>query len=229
MHAEDPLAVELTAAIATGAVERLAELLRDHPWLATTAVRDRHGGERSPLHLLADAPGHRPRAADTARLLVAAGADPDAPAVGMSHTERPLHWAASNDDVPLLDALLDLGADPEAPGSSIDGGPPLSSAVGYEQWRAARRLVDRGVRQQLWHAAALGPLPVVARLAEAEADLDGPLWNAARAGQAEVARFLVDRGASARRRMAWSDQTAVDVARANGHHDLAGWLASTPG
>ena len=52
----------------------------------------------------------------------------------MRHHETPLHWAASNDDVALIDALLDAGADLERGGSSIDGGPPLSSAVGYGQW-----------------------------------------------------------------------------------------------
>jgi hypothetical protein len=32
------------------------------------------------------------------------------------HTETPLHWAASSDDVPVLDALLDAGGDIECPG-----------------------------------------------------------------------------------------------------------------
>jgi uncharacterized protein len=35
---------------------------------------------------------------------------------GGSHDETPLHWAASSDDVEVLDALLDLRADIEAPG-----------------------------------------------------------------------------------------------------------------
>ncbi|WP_165440002.1 hypothetical protein [Micromonospora kangleipakensis] len=159
MRADEPLAAELTAAIVDGEVERLARLLHEHPHLAAEPVQDRDGGMRSPLHLLADAPGHRPRAAETVGVLVAAGAPLEAAAVGMWHVERPLHWAASNDDVVLVDALLDAGADIEAPGSSIDGGSPLSSAVGYGQWRAARRLVARGARTELWHAAAVACCP----------------------------------------------------------------------
>jgi hypothetical protein len=58
--------------------------------------------------------------------------------------------------VALIDALLDAGAEIEHEGLSIDGGPPLSSAVGYGQWAAARRLVERGARTLLWHKAALG-------------------------------------------------------------------------
>ncbi len=230
MRADDPLAVDFTAAIVDGDVERLAQLVSEHPDLATGLVEDVNGCGRSALHLLADAPGHRPRAAQTVTLLVAAGADLEAKPVGAWHVERPLHWAASNDDVALIDALLDAGADIEAPGSSIDGGPPLSSAVGYAQWLAARRLVDRGARPELWHAAALGLLPVVARLVDGGGplDLDGPLWNACRGGQLATARFLVERGASADWRAPWSGETAVDAARTSGNGELVAWLTATP-
>jgi len=34
-------------------------------------------------------------------------------------TETLLHWAASSDDVAVLEALLDAGADIESPGSVI--------------------------------------------------------------------------------------------------------------
>src|SRR5258707_490715 len=73
-----------------------------------------------------------------------------------AHTETPLHWAASCDDVAALDALLEHGADIEAPGAVIGGGTPLADAVAFGQWQAARRLVERGARTTLWQAAALG-------------------------------------------------------------------------
>ena len=62
------------------------------------------------------------------------------------HEETPLHWAASSDDVAVLDALLDAGADIEAPGGVIGGGPPLADARAFGQWKAAHRLVERGAQ-----------------------------------------------------------------------------------
>ena len=67
-----------------------------------------------------------------------------------------MHGPASSDDVDALDALLDAGADIEAPGAVIAGGTPLDDAVGFGQWNAARRLVERGAQTAVWHAAALG-------------------------------------------------------------------------
>ena len=50
--------------------------------------------------------------AEVARLLLAAGADPDAL---NAHAARPLHMAAFQDRAEVLSALLDAGADPNAP------------------------------------------------------------------------------------------------------------------
>ena len=110
--------------------------------------------------MVVDWPGHRPNGAAMIRALVEAGADVNARFVGGSHTETPLHWAASADDVEALDALLDAGADIEARGGVIGGGTALDDAWAFGQWRAARRLVERGARPTLLAAAALG-LPLV--------------------------------------------------------------------
>jgi Ankyrin repeat len=72
-----------------------------------------------------------------------------------AHTETPLHWAASSDDVEALDALLDAGADIEAAGAVIAGGTPLDDAVAFAQWHTARRLVERGAYANLFNAAGL--------------------------------------------------------------------------
>lgn len=48
----DLLAIELTAALKQGDVERLSRLLADEPDLASCVVRSEKGGGRTPLHLL---------------------------------------------------------------------------------------------------------------------------------------------------------------------------------
>ena len=124
---------------------RLRAALAADPSLATA----RPDGARTLLHMLADWPGHRPGAPELAAILVEAGADVNAPFVG-EHRETALHWAASADDVALLDVLLDLGADIEARGGTIAGGTALDDAVGYEQWGAAARLLSRGAVPSTW-------------------------------------------------------------------------------
>jgi ankyrin repeat protein len=145
----------------------------------------------------------------------------------MWHRETPLHWAASNDDVALIDALLDAGADLEHEGSSIDGGPPLSSAVGYGQWSAARWLVERGARTAFWHEAALGMMPELARRLDARPPpetLSGPFWNACHGGQLAAAQTLLAHGADLNWPAPWSGQTPLDIAEKAGWADLAAWL-----
>jgi ankyrin repeat protein len=210
-----------------GDVERLTALLAADPALATCLVVE-DGGGRTSLHLLADAPGGRPRCAETVRVLAAAGAVLDAPAVGMWHVETPLHWAASNDDVVLIDALLDAGADIEHQGSSIAGGPPIQSALGYGQWNAVRRLYERGAEAAFSHWVVLGLVERAKAALDAgglESDeLDGALWHACRRGDLVMARLLVDAGADPGRPAPWSNETPVDIAQPH----LAPWLASLP-
>ncbi|MET9319196.1 hypothetical protein ABZX75_03205 [Streptomyces sp. NPDC003038] len=114
----DPLAVAVTAAIRGGDPAGLRRLLDRHPGLAAVRIvqRGAGAGRRSLLHIATDWPGRYPRAAEVIRTLVAAGADPGARFVG-AHAETPLHWAASNDDVAAIDALVAAGADIEAPGA----------------------------------------------------------------------------------------------------------------
>jgi uncharacterized protein len=123
---DDPLGVTVIKAIHSGDLDGLRRLLDDNPGLATARIN-----ERTLLHLVADWPGHFPNGAAVVTALIAAGSDPNA-----ASPETPLHWAASCDDVEVLDALLDGGADIEVPGSSIAGGSPLENGVGYgHDWR----------------------------------------------------------------------------------------------
>jgi ankyrin repeat protein len=229
LRSDDPLAIELTSALKQGDAERLSRLLAAEPDLAACVVRDEKGGGRTPLHLFADWPGQIPNAVVIVQVLKRHGADLDAAAIDMWHHETPLHWAASNDDVTLIDALLDAGADLECSGSSIDGGPPLSSAIGYGQWAGARRFVERGAKTQLWHEAALGLMEAIARRVEGAPSLcgnhlSGPFWNACHGGQLAAAQYLLAHGAELNWPATWSGQTPLDIAEQAGRSDVVAWL-----
>jgi ankyrin repeat protein len=124
-----------------------------------------------------------------------------------SITETPLHWAASSDDVDALDALLDAGADVDAGGAVIADGTPLSDAVAFGQWNAARRLVESGATVPFREAAALGLMELVSEGAEtATSDaLSEALWYARHGGQEEVARYLIARGADPDWQAPWEE------------------------
>ena len=155
--ADDPRAVAATAAVQAGDLAALQSLLTSDPWLATARIGDADC-YRTLLHAATDWPGHFPNGPAVVERLVAAGADVNAHSQFSSHTETPLHWAASSDDVAVLDALLDAGADIEATGAVLGGGSALADACGFGNWAAARRLVERGARTRLSDAAALGLL-----------------------------------------------------------------------
>jgi hypothetical protein len=157
MDTEHPLAVAAVEAIHTGDLPTLKRLLAEHPELCTARLGDDDpaGMSRTLLHVATDWPGHFPNGPATVAVLVEAGADVNARFRG-PHAETPLHWAASSNDVRVLDALLDAGADIEAPGAVLGGGPPLADATGFGQWQAAHRLVERGAQTTLSEAATLG-------------------------------------------------------------------------
>lgn len=226
---QDPLAAAAVAAIQAGNVAGLKRLLGEHPRLATARLGDHDGGiSRTLLHVAADWPGHFPHGAATVEALVAAGADVNARFTGQ-HTETPLHWAASCDDVEVLDALLDAGADIDAPGAVIGGGTPLDDATAFAQWRAGHRLVERGARTTLWHAAALG---LTNRLQGYFAgpdrpepgDVDRAFWGACHGGRQQAAAYLLDRGADLNGIPAWENLIPLDAAVRSGATGLADWL-----
>jgi ketosteroid isomerase-like protein len=123
LRPDAPLARRVTETIRTGDAAALEQLLREHPTVAGARTGDARGGQsRTLLHLVTDWPGRVPDAGAKIRALVAAGADVNARFIG-PHSETPLHWAASSDDVEALDALLDAGADIEADGAVIGAAP----------------------------------------------------------------------------------------------------------
>jgi ankyrin repeat protein len=230
---EEPLAVAAVAAIHSGDVAGLRQLLQQHPDLAAARLggdpdgRGDGGMTRTLLHVVTDWPGHYPNGAAVVALLVESGADVNARFTG-PHTETPLHWAASNDDVAVLDALLNAGADIEARGAVIAGGTPLDDAVAFAQWRAARRLLERGAVTTMWLAAALGLRSRVEEYFAADVpppgEVSSALWAACHGDQQEVAEYLVDRGGELNWVAPWDGSTPLDAARRSGANALVAWL-----
>lgn len=222
----DPHAAFAAAAVRSGDVEALTASLDAQPRLAIDPVPGFQG--RTLLHIVTDWPGYWPNGPEVVRLVIGRGGDPNHRGGDNSEGETPLHWAASSDDADVAAALIDGGADIEAPGGSI--GTPLDNAIGYGCWNVARLLADRGARiDKLWHAAALGRS---ARLEELltpgiEQDLiSQAFWHACAAGQRRSAERLLQAGAD----LTWSPDyaygTALDAAtgRFTQQENVIEWL-----
>lgn len=236
----DPVAADLVQAVRGGDLDHVAQLLRGDPGLASVRVVLPNRSSRTPLHVIADWPGYFPNGPAVARLLVDAGADPDArttprggdPEAGVFQpgTETPLHWVASSDDVDVAAVLVDAGADLEAPQGSI--GTPLDNAVGYGCWQVARLLAARGARvEKLWHASALGMLDrleamLTASPAPERDDISQAFWHACAAAQRRAAERLLAAGAD----LAWvpdyAEGTPLDAAKGQStrRQNVVTWL-----
>jgi ankyrin repeat protein len=231
---DDPQAITVRTAIQAGDLETLNRLLQEHPDLARARIRNKkdvaeQNAGRTLLHIATDWPGHFPNGPAIVAALIAAGADVNAEFSG-PHDEAPLHWAASSDDVAVLDALLDHGADIEALGAVIGGGTALADAVAFGQWQSARRLIERGAKSNLWQSAALGLMDRVAREFAGEArptpaDVTNAFWCACHGGQRPAAEYLLARGAD-RNWIGYDKLTPLDAARRSEAHELANWLVT---
>lgn len=250
--AHDPLATATSTAIKEGNIPTLRTLLVQNPNLAAALITstgpDSLPEARTLLHIATDWPGHFPNVAETIHLLASAGAEVSAPfrrgAAAAAeppppHAETPLHWAASTDDIAALDALLDSGAAIEAPGSVLGGGPPLTNAVGFRQWRAAERLVERGAVVTLAQAAGMGLTARVEAMllqevrssdegsgtGEGDDEVSRAFWYACHGGRLDSARVLARHGADVNWRPPWDgDVRPVDAAGEGGGEELVRWL-----
>ena len=217
---------DFAEAIRGGDITSLNRLLDANPNVA----QKRPDGQRTLLHVATDWPGHFPNVRETIAALVTRGADVNATVLGMPHSETPLHWAASSDDLDALDALLDHGANIEATGAVIGGGTPLADAVAFGTWRAAQRLIERDAKATIWQAAALG---LMDRLRDHLASQPPPpaheitnaFWGACHGGQLQAAVYLSGFGAD----LNWVGHdrlTPLAAAKRNGSAELVGWLQS---
>jgi ankyrin repeat protein len=220
---DEQVAVELRLAVHAGDVEAIQRLLGSHPALATARLGSKDTGTATPLHLVTDWPGYFPNGPQIVRLLIDAGADPNALTTsrGAETTgpgdETPLHYAASSDDADVAEALIEGGADIEVPNGSI--GTPLDNAIGYACWSVARLLAARGARvDKAWHAAALGMLGRLDTILGSDPpaeEVSQAFWHACTAGQRRAAEYLLSRGADLNWEPDYAHGTPLDAA--SGH------------
>jgi hypothetical protein len=228
-------AADLRAAVHGGEIDVVRRLLSDDPELARARFSSR-GGSSTALHFVTDWPGYFPNGPDIVRVIISAGADPNAlttsggSAVPGPGSETPLHYAASTDDVDVAAALIDGGADLETPDGSI--GTPLDNAVGYACWHVARVLVVRGARvDKIWHAGALGMLDRLDELIVPGVDpelISQGFWHACGAGQRRAAERLLSAGADLNWEPDYAEGTALDAATGLGtrQDNVITWLRS---
>jgi ankyrin repeat protein len=230
-----PTAIELLFAVRGGEVNLVRRLLSENPVLATARFAGR-GGTSTALHFVTDWPGYFPSGPEIVKVLIDAGADPNALTTGGGSdtpgpgSETPLHYAASSDDVDVAAALIDGGADLETPDGSI--GTPLDNAVGYGCWHVARLLVVRGARvDKVWHAGALGMLDRLDDLLVPGVDpeqISQGFWHACAGGQRRAAERLLSAGADLKWEPDYAEGTALDAAKGLGTRqtNVIEWLQS---
>jgi uncharacterized protein len=230
---DDQVAVELLLAVRAGDVRAIQRLLQNDPALVSARLVGTRGGTTTPLHLVTDWPGYFPNGPEIVRLLIDAGADPNALTTGRGSEpgpgdETPLHYAASSDDVDVAEALIEGGADIEAPDGSI--GTPLDNAVGYGCWHVARLLVARGARvEKAWHAAPLGMLDRLKALLGSDPPADQvsqAFWHACTGGQRRASEYLLSRGADLNWEPDYARGTPLDAAsgQSTRQDNVISWL-----
>lgn len=168
--------------------------------------------------------------ADVAEALLATGAEVNATTQfnrsGMEPAQTALMKAAQGGRVAIVELLLARGADIEMRDS--EGRSALIHAAASGHAEVARVLVEAGAKVGLVEAALLGDGTTVKAFLSGGTDLQGDLtgsalWWAARSGQTEAVRLLLDAGANVDARVGRS-VTALVQAALMGRTEVVGLL-----
>jgi ankyrin repeat protein len=101
---------------------------------------------------------------ETARVLLGHGADPNAVGNGPNHGRcAPLSLAAWGNHVPLIELLLEYGADPEGRGGSSHADAPIVTAAEHGHAAAVAALVEAGASHTLYELLLAGMEATVCR------------------------------------------------------------------
>lgn len=194
-------------ALVAGERETLETLLREDPALTVARSARRHHATLLPYVAANGVEGWRqrtpPNAVELARLLLDAGADPnaladmyDAQCTTLSMLVSSSPPADAGLQLPLAELLVDRGAVLEAPGSRWNAAVLTALAFGFPD--TARALAARDARpRDIAVAAGLGQLGETARLLPAADPVRrlAALTLACMHGHTRVARLLLDAGA----------------------------------
>jgi len=231
----------LHAALVLGDADAVAARLERDPSLAT-----KPGGPRGwePIHYVCytsmahDAPVRAEGLAAIARRLIALGVDPNTRFPWLHHNvRRPVLWGASRHvrSLPLVQALLDAGADPND-GVTL----PLAASAGdipvLEALRAHGANVDQAWATDgatalyailNWSRTPEGVMWLLAHGADPNAVFaengETPLHVAARGWDVPLVEAMVARGADIEKQRA-DGRTPYAVAELNGNRAVADWL-----
>jgi ankyrin repeat protein len=165
---------------------------------------------------------------DLVGVLLASGADVGQRGV---NDETPLHLAAEQGDLAMVELLLAHGADPNQITRIDDMETPLEMAERAGHHEVADRLRLLTTRLDWEHAARTGDLPALQRMRRSGHDVDAKdghgmtaLMRAAHAGHLESVEWLIAEGA-ALDHTAKSHLSALMLAIIGGHDRVAGLLA----
>ncbi|HLZ46168.1 MAG TPA: ankyrin repeat domain-containing protein [Gemmatimonadales bacterium] len=225
----------LYAALVLGDVAAANARLDKDPSLATRA-----GGPRGwePIHYVCYTVVGASGLADIARRLISLGVDPNTKFPWLHHNvRRPILWGASRQaqSLPLVDVLLDAGADPNdgvtLPMAASAGDIPVLEALLAHGASVDQRWATDGSTALYailhWSRTADGVLWLLAHGADPNAVFaengETPLHVAARAWDVPVVEAMVARGADISRRRN-DGRTPYAVAELNGNRAVADWL-----